>query len=184
MIGKIINSLEEGVLSLLLVAMTLIVFVSVVQRFIFQTGFVWTDELVLHLSAWMVLFGASYGVKVGAHIGVDVIVRLLKPGGRRVVTLVAIACCLVYCALFIDGAWVYLNKMYRIGINLEDIEIPKYIAHSILLIGFVLLAIRFAQIGWRVIKGEADGFRHVDEAREALELLVEKDQARDAEARR
>jgi|APTNR8051073442_1049403.scaffolds.fasta_scaffold17962_2 C4-dicarboxylate transporter DctQ subunit len=184
MFGKIVNSLEEGIISLLMVAMTLVVFLSVVQRFLFHTGYVWTDELVLHLSAWMVLFGASYGVKVGSHIGVDVLVRLLPPAGRRIVTLVAVACCLVYCGLFIKGAWVYLVKMHRIGIDLEDIAIPKYVAHSILLIGFVLLAYRFAQIGWQVYKGDADGFRHVDEARDALEQLVEEDRAKDAEAAR
>jgi C4-dicarboxylate transporter DctQ subunit len=71
--------------------------------------------------------------------------------------------------VFIQGAWVYLEKMVKIGIHLEDIPIPKYAAHSILLFGFVLLAIRFLQLGWAVFKGDADGFRLADEAKEALD---------------
>lgn len=168
---RIIDGLEEGVISLLLVTMTLLVFFEVVLRYGFGVGFMWVQELTLHMSAWLVLFGASYGVKVGSHIGVDAIVRLLTPKVRRIVTLVAIALCLVYCAVFIQGAWVYLSKMVKIGIHLEDIPIPKYVAHSILLFGFILLLIRFLQLGWAVFKGDVDGFRLADEAKEALDEI-------------
>jgi C4-dicarboxylate transporter DctQ subunit len=89
-----------------------------------------------------VLFGVSYGLKVGAHIGVDAFVRLFRPLGQRILTGIAILLSLVYCGLFIYGAWVYLEKMHMIGIELEDIPIQTWIAHSILLIGLVLLSLR------------------------------------------
>ncbi|MGZ8995361.1 MAG: TRAP transporter small permease [Rhodospirillales bacterium] len=171
MIARFVTHLEEGVVSLLLVVMTLVVFVEVVLRFAFNTGMIWADELVLHLSAWMVLLGASYGVKVGSHIGVDAVVRLLPTGARRAVTLLAIVLCLIYCGLFIQGSWVYLQKVYRIGLQLEDLPIEKWGAHSILLIGFVLLAIRFVLLGWHVLQGKSDTFGFADEAKEALETL-------------
>lgn len=168
MLARILNGLEEGFISLLLVSMTLLVFFEVFFRYAFGIGFLWVEELTLHLSAWMVLFGASYGVKVGSHIGVDAVVNLLPSKGRRIVTLIAVVLCLVYCGLFIDGAWVYLAKVHKISIELEDLPIPKYIAHSILLIGFVLLAFRFLQLGWKVITGKTDGFGLTDEAKDAL----------------
>lgn len=165
---KLFNRLEEGFLSLLLVSMTLLVFMEVVLRYGFNFGFLWVEELTLHLSAWLVLFGASYGIRVGSHIGVDAVVRLLSPSTRRAVTLFALALCLVYCGLFMQGAWVYLEKMHKIGIELEDIPVEKWIAHSILFIGFFLLLIRFLELGWKVLRGEIDGFKLVDEAKEAL----------------
>jgi C4-dicarboxylate transporter DctQ subunit len=171
MLGRWINGIEEAVICLLLVLMTLVVFVEVVLRFGFNTGMVWADEFVLHTSAWMVLLGASYGVKVGSHIGVDVFVKLLPPAGQRIVTLLALAACLVYCGLFLYGSWYYLAKVYRIGITLDDIAIPKYIAHSVLLIGFVLLAIRFLLLMIQVLRGEKEGFGLADEAKEALDLF-------------
>ncbi|MBL8661152.1 MAG: TRAP transporter small permease [Rhodospirillales bacterium] len=171
MIARFLTHLEEGIVSLLLVVMTVVVFVEVILRFGFNMGMVWSDELVLHLSAWMVLLGASYGVKVGSHIGVDAAVRLLSPSARRVVTLFAIALCLIYCWLFIEGSWVYLQKVYRIGIKLEDLPVTKWLAHSVLLIGFVLLAIRFILLGWHVLQGKSDSFGFADEAKEALETL-------------
>lgn len=171
MFARLVNQVEEGIISLLLVVMTVVVFVEVVLRFGFNMGMVWSDELVLHLSAWMVLLGASYGVKVGSHIGVDAVVRLMPPTARRATTLAAIAMCLVYCGLFIQGSWVYLQKVHKIDIQLEDIPVAKWVAHSVLLIGFVLLAIRFLQLGWHVLQGKSDTFGFADEAKEALETL-------------
>lgn len=165
---RLLNRAEEGFIALLLVSMTLLVFVEVVLRFGFNTGYLWTEELTLHLSAWLVLFGASYGVKVGAHIGVDALVSQLPSRVRRVVGAVAVLFCLLYCALFLYGSWGYLSKLYKIGIELEDLPVPKWTAHSILVIGFALLTLRFLELLVRILRGQADGFRHVDEAEAAL----------------
>ncbi len=166
----LIKGAEEGVISLLLVVTTLLVFVEVVLRYVFNTGVSWIQETTLLLAGWMVLFGMSYGVKVGSHIGVDAFVRLLKPGARRIVTLLAIALCLLYCGLFISGAWTYISKLYKIGIEMQDIPLPKWAAFSVLLLGFVMLVVRFAELGLAVAKGTVDGFSLADEAKEALEL--------------
>lgn len=164
---RMLNRVEEGFIALVLVAMTLLVFIEVILRFGFDTGLQWSEELTLYLSAWMVLFGASYGVKVGSHIGVDAVVGLLPTKGRRVAGLIAVALCLIYCVLFLMGSWQYLDVLVLAGIEMEDLPIPRWIAQSILLIGFVLLAVRFMEAGWRIVKGEADGLphsAHVDQA--------------------
>ncbi|MFB9888140.1 TRAP transporter small permease [Balneatrix alpica] len=173
MLGRLIARLEEDILCLLLVAMTLLVFVEVVLRFGFNTGFIWMQELTLLISTWLVLFGASYGVKVGSHIGVDAFVKMLPANGRRILTLVAVALCLFYCGLFSYGAWVYLKKMHLIGLEMADLPLPKWLAASVLLIGFVLLAIRFLQVGWQVITGQTDSFSLADEAKESMHLAKE-----------
>lgn len=169
MFNRIFQRLEEGLISLLLVSMTLLVFVEVVLRFGFNSGFLWMQELTLLASAWFVMLGASYGVKVGSHIGVDAVVRLLNPQLRRWVSMVAVVLCLIYCGILLTGSWIYLDKVRSIGLELEDIVFPKWIAHSILVIGFGLLGIRFLELLWSMIKGETDSFHLADEAKEALE---------------
>ena len=152
---NIVNKLEEGVISLLLVLMTLLVFMEVVLRFGFNTGLLWAQELTLHMSAWFVLFGASYGIKVGAHIGVDAVVRLLPDKVHRVVSVLAIGLCLVYCGMFLYGSWEYLSKMYKIGIGLEDVKFPGFI-----------LALMSEESAWEVLRVDAEDLelmRHIDE---------------------
>lgn len=169
----IINSLEEGFIRLLLVGMTLLVFVEVVMRFGFNTGIHWAQEVTLLMSAWFVLFGAAYGIKVGAHIGVDAFVKLLPDHQRRIAGFAAVVLCLVYCGLFLYGGWVYLSKLHMIGIELEDVPIPKWTVTSILLIGFLLLGVRFLIILWRIIHGKAEGLALADEAKESMHLAEE-----------
>ncbi len=169
----ILNRAEETIISLLLLATTLLVFIDVVMRFGFGTGFMWSQELTLHLSAWMVLFGTSYGVKVGSHIGMDAFVRLFPSIGRRILTGLACILALTYCGLILYGSYFYLLKMHKIGIYLEDMEIEAWKAHSILLIGFVMITIRLSIVLYNVIIGKADGFKHADEAKESMEIVSE-----------
>ncbi len=170
---KYFNMAEEAIISLLLLTTTLLVFADVIMRFVFNTGFIWTQELTLHMSAWFVLFGTSYGIKVGSHIGVDAFVKLFPRGIRRLLTSLACLLSLCYCGLIIFGSWVYLKKMKMIGIELEDLPIPTWIAHGMLLVGFIFISIRLFILFFQVIMNHADCFRHVDEAKESLEIVEE-----------
>lgn len=170
---KIIHRLEENIIALLLVGMTLLVFVETILRFGFGMGLMWSEELTLHLSAWLVLFGASYGLRVGAHIGVDFLVNKFSPETQRIIGLIMVAAALLYCALFIYGAWQYLGKIYKINIELNDMSIKKWQAHSILLIGFVLIGVRLVEIGGRMWRYEQTMISMHDEVKEALELQKE-----------
>lgn len=192
---KLIHRIEESIVALLLVAMTLLVFADVVMRFGWGTGFLWSQELTLNLSAWFVLFGISYGLRVGAHIGVDAVVRLLPDRPRRIATLLAIFFCLVYCALFVYGGSVYLFKMYQLGIGMEDLKLPQWLvanlseetlafwsidaedplfplwaSQSIIVIGMLLFAVRLVELFWLVVTGQQVGFHQTTEADESLQL--------------
>src|SRR6056297_251268 len=106
MLNRIVNNIEETIIALILGTMTLLVFFEVVLRFGFGTGYMWAEELTLYLSAWLVLFGVSYGIKAGSHIGVDALVKILPRDFRRVVSSIAVIACLAYTGLFMKGAWV------------------------------------------------------------------------------
>lgn len=179
--SRIFTKLEEGIISLLLASMTLLVFYEVVLRFVFNTGLLWAEELTLLLSAWMVLFGASYGVKIGSHIGVDALVRYLPDKVARVVSAFAVLGGLVYCGIYLKGSWVYLSKMYEISLEMEDLPMPRWVAHGILIIGFTLLAWRLLILLWMIIKGEATTFKLMDEAQKTIQELAKEQEEMEKE---
>lgn len=170
---KFLHRFEETVIGLLLVATTLLVFVEVVLRFFFNEGLLWAQEATLYLSAWMVLIGASWGIREGAHIGVDALVKTFSPSLQKTVTLIALALAMVYCVLFFYGSWVYLSKMKLIAIEMEDIPIEKWKAMLCLLIGFALLGLRMITVAIEVIQGKRLGFGFADEAKESMHLAEE-----------
>jgi C4-dicarboxylate transporter DctQ subunit len=179
MFMRIVNRTEEAVICILLVLTTLLVFVDVVMRFGFNTGFMWSQELTLHMSAWFVLFGASYGLKVGSHIGMDAFIKLFPRTMRRILSGIAAILAIIYCGLIFYGSWIYLAKMKMIGIDLEDLPIPTWIAHGMLVVGFAFLIIRLLIILWSIITNKADGFKHADEAKDSM-AIVEDIQREDA----
>lgn len=106
-LGRVVNEIEETAIALILAAMTILTFINVVLRYGFQTGLTWGLEAVSFLFAWLVLFGASYAVKVTAHLGVDAVINLFSPRVRRIFALVAGAVCVFYAMLLMKGAWDY-----------------------------------------------------------------------------
>ena len=171
MFMRFMNRAEEAIISILLVSTTLLVVMDVVMRFVFNKGFLWSQELTLNMSAWLVLFGASYGLKVGSHIGMDAFVKLFPAIGRRILTSIGAVLALIYCYLILYGSWIYLAKVKMIGLEMEDLPVPVWIAQSILFIGYIFLSVRLGIILWDVITGRADGFKHADEAKDSLELV-------------
>jgi len=164
-----LGRLEEGLLALLLAAMTAITFMQVVARYVFNYSFVWALELTTVLFACLIFVGMAYGVRVGAHIGVDAFVRLLAPRAARVAAGVAAALCLAYALIVLAGAWTYVRKMYDIGILMQDLPVAQWIPRAVLPLGFALLALRFGQALWRVVAGH-DAHLLGDEVRDALKL--------------
>jgi C4-dicarboxylate transporter DctQ subunit len=171
--GRFVNALEEGVIALLFAAMTLVTFSQVVARYVFNTGAVWALELTVYLFAWLVLFGMSYGVKVSAHLGVDAFVRLFGEGPRRWFGLAAVAAGLLYATIMFLGSWQYVSKLYKIGIEAEDLPIPQWVPMVILPIGVALLFFRLAQVGWRIWTRQQSGLLLGDEAAEAISQHLE-----------
>jgi C4-dicarboxylate transporter DctQ subunit len=164
-----LEHLEEGLVTFLMAAMTLVTFVQVVARYIFNYSFVWALELTGVMFAWLIFAGMSYGVRVGAHIGVDALVRSLGSGAARVVGIVATLLCIVYAAIVTVGGYQYVAKMYDVGILMQDMPVQQWIPRAILPIGFALLALRFLQVLVRLVRGQ-EAHLLGDEAKEALKL--------------
>lgn len=161
------HRLEEGLISFLLAAMTLITFAQVIARYIFNYSFTWALELAMFTFGGLIFLGLSYGVRVNAHIGVDALVKAVPKKIAHIAGIIACLLCLIYTTIVFYGAWVYVNKMYTIGILAQDMPVPQWIPRLVLPIGFVLLFIRFGEVLLDMLRGRRAQLLG-DEAEEAL----------------
>lgn len=193
-IGRLTDQIEETLIALLLGLMTLITFANVIARYVFNDNILWALEATVFLFAWMVLLGASYCVKKSLHLGVDIVIAALSPSTRKLVGLIAIAACLVFCVLLLKGSWDYWYPFAtkRAFLEVNDVpmpdflqfmagwlnegeryeKIPRFIPYAALPISLVLLTYRFLQAGWWTLKGEQDSVIASHEAEELLEETV------------
>ncbi|UTT85213.1 TRAP transporter small permease [Vibrio pelagius] len=192
-VGRVTDLIEESLIAFFLGAMTLLTFANVVFRYAFNDNILWALELTVFMFAWMVLVGASYGVKKHFHIGVDVVINLAPEKLRKVYALVAVTCCLAFSILLLIGSWNYWYPFAteRAWYETDDIpmpemlqfladwlnegeryeKLPRFIPYMALPIGMALLTFRFAQIAYQVATGKIDRMIAGHEAEEDLDAL-------------
>lgn len=101
------DKIEETTISLILGIMTVVTFANVVARYGFNSNILWALELTVFLFGWLVLIGASYAVKKGSHLGVDILVTSLSPAPRRILGLISAVICIAFTFLLLKGSWDY-----------------------------------------------------------------------------
>ncbi|MDA0126840.1 TRAP transporter small permease [Vibrio sp. MarTm2] len=194
-IGRVTDAIEETLIAFFLGAMTMLTFANVIFRYVFNDNILWALELTVFLFAWMVLVGASYGVKKHFHIGVDVVINLAPEKLRRIYALIAAACCLTFSILLLIGSWNYWYPFAteRAWYETDDIpmpemlqfmadwlnegeryeKLPRFIPYMALPIGMALMTFRFVQITVQIATGKLDRLIAGHEAEEELEALKE-----------
>ena len=192
-VGKITDLFEETLIAFFLGAMTLLTFTNVVFRYVLNDNILWALELTVFMFAWMVLVGASYGVKKHFHIGVDVVINLAPARLRKLYALVAVALCLAFSSLLLIGSWNYWYPFVteRAWYETDDIpmpevlqfladsmnegeryeKLPRFIPYAALPIGMAMLTFRFIQIALQIISGKLDRMIASHEAEEDLDAL-------------
>ncbi|MDK9783093.1 TRAP transporter small permease [Vibrio sp. B172a] len=193
--GRITDAIEETLIAFFLGAMTLLTFANVIFRYVFNDNILWALELTVFMFAWMVLVGASYGVKKHFHIGVDVIINMVSEPKRKILALLAAAGCLAFSILLLVGSWNYWYPFVteRAWYETDDIpmpemfqfladwlnegeryeKLPRFIPYFALPLGMALLTFRFVQITWQIATGKLDRLIAGHEAEEELEALKE-----------
>ncbi len=98
--------LLKTLVGLLLAGMVVLVFGNVVLRYAFGSGITVSEELARWFFVWLVFLGAIVGLKEHSHLGVDTMLRMLGPAGRRICYLVSHALMILCSVLLVKGSYV------------------------------------------------------------------------------
>jgi C4-dicarboxylate transporter DctQ subunit len=177
---KILDHLEEWLITFLMGVATLIIFTSVMHRYasgfsipgvqdwLLGLNFGWAQELCIIMFVWMAKFGAAYGVRTGIHVGVDVLINRLEGSTRgKFITFGLLAGALFTGIVGTLGArFVWENGMHyslftAMGLDIGDVpegpttpdlEWPTWIVYSAVPLGSYLMCFRFLQVTWSFIR--------------------------------
>jgi C4-dicarboxylate transporter DctQ subunit len=171
---KILDHLEEWLITFLMGAATLIIFVAVMHRY--ATGFAipgvqdwliglnlsWAQELTIIMFVWMAKFGAAYGVRTGIHVGVDVLINRLGDRTRRKFIVFGLLAGALFTGIVgtLGATFVWENGAHYSFYNFfgmemgdlyegpitPDLEWPTWIVYSAIPLGSYLMCFRFLQV--------------------------------------
>ncbi|MBT3696842.1 MAG: TRAP transporter small permease subunit [Gammaproteobacteria bacterium] len=101
---KMIDSFTEiisDLLMLLLLAMIMMIFISVICRFFFNVNFVALQELIMYFHATIFMLGISYALKKDAHVKIDVIYNILPKKIKIYMSMASILLFILPTAIFL-----------------------------------------------------------------------------------
>ena len=88
-----------------LAVMVVLVFGNVFLRYAFNTGITSSEEISRLLFVWLTFLGAIVALRERGHLGVDVLVRRLPAGGKKLCLVLGHLLMLYATWLFLVGSW-------------------------------------------------------------------------------
>lgn len=167
-----LDRLEETLIASLMGAATIVIALAVLHRFlagvpmlqdwIIRIDVSWAQELCIYMFVWMAKFGAAYGVRAGTHVGVDVLVRKLKPEHAKYLVIFSLLAGALFTATIgtLGATFVWENGahyafVHALGLPIGDLfegptspdmEIQTWVAYSCVPLGSYLMCFRFLQV--------------------------------------
>lgn len=178
MLLRLLDRLEEIIISSLIGVATVIIFAAVVQRyglsnlgalmgyakshdlpwllsiarsmfgFINSFNMTWAQEVCIYLFVWMAKFGAAYGVRTGIHVGVDVLVNALQPAQRNFFVMFSLLAGALFTVIVGSLGAYFVWELYHTDQVSPDLEWPMWIIYLAMPLGSYLMCFRFLQVAY------------------------------------
>ena len=130
--------------------LVVVIFVDVTMRYMFNTSFVFTQELEWHLFAFIFLIGAGFTLLYDGHVRVDIFYQRLGFKGKAWVNLGGVLLFLIPgCLMVIVTSWKFTMNSFAILEGSPDPGgIPlRFIVKGCIPVGFFLLLIQGISLG-------------------------------------
>ncbi len=142
MVDGLMRAIEITIMAALAV-MVVLVFINVVMRYGFGKGLAVSDELSRYCFVWLVFLGAIVAMRQHAHLGMDTVVRMLPPAGKKICFAVSHCLMLYGCVVFFQGSWTHTvlghaNKSAITGIPMSWVTAAGVLSSAA--IGVILVA--------------------------------------------
>ncbi len=131
-------------------ALVLVIFVDVIMRYLFNTSFVFTQELEWHLFGFIFLIGAGYTLLHDGHVRVDIIYQRLGFKGQAWINLMGVIVFLIPgCLMLIITSFKFVLTSFLILEGSPDPGgIPlRFIVKGFIPAGFSLLLLQGFSLG-------------------------------------
>ncbi len=136
---KAARAIELALAAALIIAVALN-FVNVIGRYGFGGGVFAADELQTYILVYLAFLGAALASWRGVHLRMDVLAQRLPARMQKILLWCELVLVVALSALVTWVAWRYVAEMYALGARSQTAQLPMWIPHLALLLGFGLMA--------------------------------------------
>lgn len=143
----------EWACGLLMTAITLVVFLQVISRYLLAYPLDWPEELARILFVWVALLGAVLALRRAAHFSIEAVANLLPAPTRRGVSILLR---LILLSFLVLVAYLGLDAAMRVRDQVSAaMEISMSYGYASVPVSFALMAQEMARNLWRDVRGAA-----------------------------
>lgn len=139
------DNIELYICVFLMSFMTLLVFVQVVMRYVFNNSLSWSEELARYTFIWLIYIGISYGCKLRKHIKIDAALYLFPKKARPYVVLLGDILFIAFAVYITYTGFFYSMEQIRFDMRSAALKIPYQYIYMSTVVGFGLATIREIQ---------------------------------------
>lgn len=139
------EKLEMSLCVVLISAMSALLAVQVVMRYVVGQSLSWSEELARYIFIWLIYLGISYGAKTMKHIKIEAALYLFPAKARPWVVVVGDCIFLAFALFIVWSAYNLVGRQIRLGQTSPAIGIPMWVVYAAPMVGFALTAVRQAQ---------------------------------------
>ena len=139
------ENLEEFILVIFLIAMTLIMGIQVLCRYVLGMSLSWSEELTRYLFIWCGFLSVSYCSKKCLSIKIEQFVAIFPRRGKAIFKVVNHTFELIFFIYMIPFAWSYMMSSVHSGQLSPACGIPMYYIQAAPFVSFILVAFRVLQ---------------------------------------
>lgn len=148
----IMDHLEEFFMIPLIFAMSIIIFIQVIMRYVFQSSLTWSEEMARYMFVWLVYFSVSYTARREKHIRIDAAINIYPKKMRPYIELVSEIIVLGFAIFIAITGMTVFHKIAWSGQMSPAMRIPMQFVYAAPMIGLGLTAIRQVQCILRKVK--------------------------------
>lgn len=125
--------------------MIILLFIQVVSRYLFGYSIAFTEEIATILFILSVYMGAVGATRRKQHLKIELVINMLKPKTKLIVSILANIVFMVANGFIIYGLIGVTLNLKKYGMTTAITQIPKWTVYAVIPIVFVVITIRLIE---------------------------------------
>ena len=138
--NKLMTAIER-ILALAFIGAVCLNFANVVGRYGFGRSIGGADEVQIYIMVFMTFLGAAVVSWRRQHLRMDVLVRFLPGRAQTALRFCELALIVILGSFVVVQSWRYAAQMFALGRTSDVGDIPMWIPHGAVTLGFALILI-------------------------------------------